>query len=131
MRVEDVPTPLRQELASVLEAERERLQRSTRSLAEAERTMAESQASEGVAGGGSADVATDLAEEELDLTLFRGERSRLDEVEAALRRLAGGTYGRCQACGEAIAVDRLRVLPWTRRCLGCAAASVAGMRGST
>jgi RNA polymerase-binding transcription factor DksA len=40
----------------------------------------------------------------------------LDEVDAALARLASGTYGRCEVCGEEIAEARLDALPLTRSC---------------
>lgn len=47
-------------------------------------------------------------------------RHELDEIEAALGRLAAGEYGWCERCGEAIAPARLEALPTTRFCLGCA-----------
>ena len=40
-------------------------------------------------------------------------------VEAALNRLATGEYGRCLDCGGAIAMARLRALPFAVRCLAC------------
>jgi RNA polymerase-binding transcription factor len=47
-------------------------------------------------------------------------RSReLKEIENALQRLAGGTYGECEACGETISPNRLKALPWARYCLPC------------
>jgi RNA polymerase-binding transcription factor DksA len=44
----------------------------------------------------------------------------LEELERALARMADGTWGRCEQCEGAIGRDRLRALPETRRCLGCA-----------
>ncbi len=41
------------------------------------------------------------------------------EIDAALARIADGTYGICEACGGAIGRDRLRALPAVRRCVGC------------
>jgi RNA polymerase-binding transcription factor len=41
------------------------------------------------------------------------------EIDAALARIADGTYGACEACGGAIGRDRLRALPLARRCLRC------------
>jgi RNA polymerase-binding transcription factor DksA len=41
------------------------------------------------------------------------------EIEAALARIAEGTYGACEVCGGAIGRDRLRALPEVRRCLAC------------
>jgi DnaK suppressor protein len=40
-------------------------------------------------------------------------------IEAALRRIADGTYGICVACAGDIPRKRLEVLPWTDYCLRC------------
>jgi RNA polymerase-binding transcription factor DksA len=40
----------------------------------------------------------------------------LDDVDDALSRLAAGTYGRCEACGEEISSLRLDALPLARTC---------------
>ncbi len=48
-------------------------------------------------------------------TLARAERT-LDDVDHALSRLADGSYGTCEACGEPIADDRLAVAPTARTC---------------
>lgn len=41
------------------------------------------------------------------------------EIEAALGRIADGSYGTCERCGGAIGRDRLRSLPEVRRCEAC------------
>jgi RNA polymerase-binding transcription factor DksA len=41
------------------------------------------------------------------------------EIDAALQRIAQGTYGTCESCGGAVGRDRLRALPETRRCVAC------------
>ena len=46
----------------------------------------------------------------------------LELVHAALRRLAAGTYGTCMDCGEPIAQERLRTIPFAARCAPCQAA---------
>jgi RNA polymerase-binding transcription factor DksA len=43
----------------------------------------------------------------------------LRALEAARRRLADGSYGRCVACGRDIEFDRLIAYPAAARCLGC------------
>lgn len=51
---------------------------------------------------------------------FAPETAReLREIDAALARIADGTYGSCEICGGAIGRDRLRALPEVRRCLTC------------
>jgi len=42
------------------------------------------------------------------------------DIDAALQRLLDGTYGVCEACGQSIAIARLRMLPATRFCTECA-----------
>jgi hypothetical protein len=46
------------------------------------------------------------------------ERSahRLEEVEAALRRLERGSYGRCEQCGVELEDARLEADPLARHC---------------
>ncbi len=47
------------------------------------------------------------------------EQRELEEIEAALARLADGTYGLCQGCGRAIGRQRLLAIPEARFCLEC------------
>ena len=53
-------------------------------------------------------------------------RRHLTEIDAALARLDGGTYGLCTRCGEPIGAERLLVRPATPTCIGCASAGRAG-----
>lgn len=50
----------------------------------------------------------------------------LAEIDAALDRLAAGTYGTCTGCGNAVPPGRLEVLPYTATCVACTAAGVTG-----
>ncbi|MGN6793714.1 MAG: TraR/DksA family transcriptional regulator [Streptosporangiaceae bacterium] len=50
-------------------------------------------------------------------------RDRLAEIDAALGRLESGSYGRCAACGEQIAPERLAVRPAAVTCITCAGRS--------
>lgn len=58
--------------------------------------------------------AADESEFESLIAEYQSEEGLLAEVVAALERLRRGTYGRCEATGEPIPLERLRVLPWTR-----------------
>nr|WP_242588930.1 TraR/DksA C4-type zinc finger protein [Corallococcus macrosporus] len=44
----------------------------------------------------------------------------LEEVEAALERIAQGRFGGCEQCGGAIGRQRLLAVPEARCCLTCA-----------
>lgn len=52
--------------------------------------------------------------------LLRQARDQLGEIDAALARLADGSYGRCVACGLPIAPARLAARPFAVTCIGCA-----------
>ncbi|HET7071285.1 MAG TPA: TraR/DksA C4-type zinc finger protein [Nocardioides sp.] len=41
----------------------------------------------------------------------------LEEVRRARRRVADGTYGTCEVCGEPIPEGRLEARPWATRCV--------------
>lgn len=63
-----------------------------------------------------ADLVADLGNAEVTRDL--GE---LRALEAALRRIADGTYGVCLDCGADIPLERLSVQPAAERCLECQA----------
>ena len=53
--------------------------------------------------------------------LVRQAEAHLAEIDAALVRVADGTYGVCAACGRPIPEERLAVRPAATTCVGCAA----------
>lgn len=64
--------------------------------------------------------AADSAQDQLDRDLLwaelGAENDRLFEIDCALSRMRDGVYGRCEAAGQAIPLERLRAVPWTRYC---------------
>lgn len=46
-------------------------------------------------------------------------RTVLRLIEAALKRIADGSFGMCVGCGDEIQDQRLQALPWTQFCLRC------------
>ena len=46
-------------------------------------------------------------------------RTVLRLIEAALNRIADGSFGICVGCGDEIQSRRLEALPWTQFCLRC------------
>jgi DnaK suppressor protein len=67
-----------------------------------------------------ADLGTDAFEHEMTLGLLENERQVLQQVAQALERMEKGAYGRCERCGAEITQERLRAIPYTSYCIGCA-----------
>lgn len=63
-----------------------------------------------------ADVGSDNYELEFNLGLIESERALLLEVDEALERIKGGTFGLCLATGKAIGKARLKAKPWAKHC---------------
>jgi DnaK suppressor protein len=55
------------------------------------------------------------------IALLARAHEEIGDLEAALERVAGETYGRCESCGAAIGRERLVALPTATRCVACAA----------
>lgn len=68
----------------------------------------------------SEELATERQNDEVLEGLGGAELQEIDEIRAALVRIADGAYGECAACGEAIAEGRLEALPYTSLCIDCA-----------
>jgi len=62
------------------------------------------------------------------LSLTALARRRIDDVDAAIRRLESGTYGACRTCRRAIPVARLEAVPEASQCVSCASGSVIRRR---
>jgi DnaK suppressor protein len=43
----------------------------------------------------------------------------IDEIDAALDRIAEGSYGRCGSCGVALPLERLEFRPYAAGCVTC------------
>lgn len=98
------------------------------SLLETERSRLLAQLDElGFGPGGGLTYDTNFADSS-QVTAERGEaealaadlQDALGEVDEALGRLASGTYGRCERCGQEIGEARLEAMPAARRCRDCA-----------
>ena len=53
--------------------------------------------------------------------ITRNSQALLSQVNAALTRIAEGTYGTCVSCGKEIATRRLEALPYATLCIECQA----------
>ncbi len=52
--------------------------------------------------------------------LLSQAREHLRQIDAAIRKLAEGSYGRCERCGQDIGAARLAARPAATRCMSCA-----------
>lgn len=68
-----------------------------------------------------ADQAIQRNNDEVLAAISDSAASELSQISVALRRLDTGQYTTCAACGEEIAAERLTTVPYTDRCVRCAA----------
>lgn len=74
-----------------------------------------------------AELGTDAYERDFALSLMENDQETLGEIEAALKRIADGTFGLCETClaegkskaKAAIPKLRLRAIPYARNCIEC------------
>ena len=66
-----------------------------------------------------ADLASETFEREKDLALEENLQDMLNKVKAALEKIAAGTYGICDACGQGINKYRMEVQPFATLCFDC------------
>jgi DnaK suppressor protein len=66
-----------------------------------------------------ADTATETVEREIGNTLEEHDERLLVAIDAALRRIENGTYGKCVNCGAPIPEERLEAMPWATLCIDC------------
>ena len=58
-------------------------------------------------------------QEDIEFALIQMKAETLHKIDEALSRLEEGAYGYCFECGEEIAEQRLRALPFAVRCKDC------------
>ena len=68
---------------------------------------------------GFADSAAATTERSELLSLVEELQGRRSEISAALTRIADGSYGKCENCGQEIPAERLEALPTARLCVSC------------
>ena len=62
------------------------------------------------------DIGTETFEREKDFSLLEQLEAEISDLDAALRKIDEGTYGRCEVCGQEIDAERLEAMPGTRTC---------------
>ncbi|HKA68007.1 MAG TPA: TraR/DksA C4-type zinc finger protein [Actinomycetes bacterium] len=71
------------------------------------------------AGDDQADAGSKTFAREHEMSLADNYRDMLLQNERALARLAGGTYGICESCGNPIGKARLQAFPRATLCMSC------------
>jgi RNA polymerase-binding transcription factor DksA len=74
-------------------------------------------------GEGFADAAAATAERTEVIGLVESVKTMLGNVDAALERVAEGTYGTCAECGQKISQARIEFRPESIYCVDCKAKS--------
>ena len=87
--------------------------------AEADQIAAEREPSDVQFDEESGEGDTLAVERERDLALSFQARAAVDEIDAALAKIAEGTYGTCEQCGNNIPKERLRAIPYAALCVTC------------
>jgi DnaK suppressor protein len=67
----------------------------------------------------SGEGGTVTVDRERDLALSAQALAAVGEIDAALAKIADGTYGVCERCGQPIPKPRLKALPYARLCVAC------------
>jgi len=65
------------------------------------------------------DGTTEAVERVTTTAMARSVTKSLADIDRALAKIADGTYGVCDSCGEAIPADRLEAMPATAQCIRC------------
>ena len=75
----------------------------------------------GISFGKRVGEGTNIAIERFtDVAIHDQLLHQMAAIDAALARVADGTYGTCEVCQRPIAVERLEAIPWAATCVSCA-----------
>jgi DnaK suppressor protein len=107
-----------------LDAIRQELESRRQSTSERVATLAERPELGSAQGFGKriGDGTTEAISRLTEIGVGRSLETNLARTERALAKLDEGSYGICDACGEAIPPKRLRAMPDSVLCVACAAA---------
>jgi RNA polymerase-binding protein DksA len=71
------------------------------------------------AGHDQADMGATSFERDHELIVVNNEREKLAQIDRALARIADGSYGICESCGNAIGKMRVMAFPRATLCMTC------------
>lgn len=88
----------------------------------------EQQLDTSTASGDAADIAAlEMTQANLQ-KIGKREAYLLKKIDLAIQKIADGTYGECEMCGETIAIARLKARPVAQLCIDCKTAQEAEER---
>jgi len=65
------------------------------------------------------ETATATLDREIDYSLEENSEQVLRSIDGALQRIANGTFGICETCGQRISEERLEAIPYATQCIDC------------
>ncbi len=69
--------------------------------------------------GDPIDDASRSIDKEILFELSGNAHNTIEQIEAALRKIDKGIYGRCEYCRQPIPKKRIKALPFARYCVNC------------
>ncbi len=67
----------------------------------------------------TADIASNLIEDEIVMSIAQGEAKEIEQIDSALAKIKEGKYGTCGNCGKDINKERLMAIPFVNLCIKC------------
>lgn len=67
----------------------------------------------------TADIASNLIEDEIVMSIAQGEAREIEQIDNALSQIKMGNYGICEDCGTKINKRRLIAIPFVNLCVKC------------
>ncbi len=67
----------------------------------------------------TADLAANLVEDEIGMSIAQGEAREISQIDNALKKIQSGNYGICESCGKSINKQRLQAILFVNLCVKC------------
>ena len=67
----------------------------------------------------TADIASNLIEDEIVMSIAQSEAKEIEQIDNALKKIKKGNYGICENCGKSINKQRLMAIPFVNLCIKC------------
>ena len=67
----------------------------------------------------TADIASNMIEDEIVMSIAQGEAKEIEQIDNALEKIKKGKYGNCENCGKSINKQRLMAIQFVKLCIKC------------